>query len=89
MARKAEETEDDKSENYSVEKSEVLNGSTGMKWGMGEKGASLPRNFPFLSKYKLLECYKDNGIASVEETKYANVKASRESDYKQIKHRVI
>ncbi|KAL4507135.1 hypothetical protein ABPG72_001928 [Tetrahymena utriculariae] len=36
---------------------EVLNGSSGLKWGMGEKGSQIPKNYPAFCKYNLYKAY--------------------------------
>ncbi|EAR99143.2 tRNA-specific adenosine deaminase, putative (macronuclear) [Tetrahymena thermophila SB210] len=40
-----------------VEFTEILNGSSGLKWGMGEKGSQIPKNYPALCKYNLYKAY--------------------------------
>ncbi|KAL4460405.1 hypothetical protein ABPG74_000156 [Tetrahymena malaccensis] len=36
---------------------EIINGSSGLKWGMGEKGSKIPKNYPFICKYNLYKAY--------------------------------
>lgn len=39
---------------------EVLNGATGLKWGMGAKGAEVPKNYPLVSKYCMIQAFNEH-----------------------------